>query len=211
MTWLADTATSYDTVASSYAEFVSGALEEQPYLKAALTLFAAQVDGPAVDVGCGPGHFTAYLASLGVDASGIDLSPAMIDLARRAHPELPFEVGSMTDLALPDASVGGVLASWSLIHIPDDDIPGVLGHFRRVLRPGGLLMIGYHVGAETRLKTQGYGGHPMRVRIHLRQPWWLARRVRKAGFTVEAEWLLRPEAATPQAILFARAGNDRRS
>jgi ubiquinone/menaquinone biosynthesis C-methylase UbiE len=211
MTWLADTATSYDTVASSYAEFVSRALEEQPYLKAALTLFASQVDGPAVDVGCGPGHFTAYLASLGVDASGIDLSPGMIDLARRSHPELRFEVGSMTELALPDASVAGVLASWSLIHIPDESVPVTLEHFRRVLRPDGLLMIGYHVGAGTRLKTEGYGGHPMRVHIHLRQPWWLARRVRKAGFTVEAEWLLNPEARTPQAILFARAGDHRRS
>ena len=205
MTWLADTATSYDTVASSYAEWVSDALEKEPYLKTALTLFATQVDGPVVDVGCGPGHFTAYLASLGVDASGIDLSPGMIDLARRSHPELRFDVGSMTDLALPGASVAGVLASWSLIHIPDDSVPVTLEHFRRVLRPDGLLMIGYHVGAGTRLKTEGYGGHPMRVHIHLRQPWWLARRVRKAGFAVEAEWLLAPEARTPQAILFARA------
>ncbi|MEU5262603.1 class I SAM-dependent methyltransferase [Amycolatopsis sp. NPDC021455] len=203
MTWLADTATSYDTVADSYADFVSGALEKEPYLKAALTLFATQVDGPVVDVGCGPGHFTAYLASLGVDASGVDLSPGMIDLARRSHPGLRFEVGSMTDLALPDASVAGVLASWSLIHIPDDSVPVTLKHFRRILRPGGLLMIGYHVGAGTRLKTEGYGGHPMRVHIHLRQPWWLARRVREAGFTVDAEWLLNPEAPTPQAVLFA--------
>ncbi|MEV4056818.1 class I SAM-dependent methyltransferase [Amycolatopsis sp. NPDC049688] len=204
MTWLADTATSYDTVASSYAEFVSDALEKQPYLRAALTLFASQVDGPAVDVGCGPGHFTAYLASLGVGASGIDLSPGMIDLARRSHPELRFEVGSMTDLALPEASVAGVLASWSLIHVPDESVPVALGHFHRVLRPGGVLMIGYHVGAGTRRKTEGYGGHPMRVDVHLRQPWWLARRVREAGFTVEAEWLLRPEAEVPSAILFAR-------
>ncbi|RSM34561.1 class I SAM-dependent methyltransferase [Amycolatopsis balhimycina DSM 5908] len=203
MTWLADTATSYDTVADSYADFVSDALEKEPYLKAALTLFAAQVDGPALDAGCGPGHFTAYLASLGVDASGIDLSPGMIDLARRSHPDLRFEVGSMTDLALPGASVAGVLASWSLIHIPDESVPVTLGHFHRVLRPGGRLMIGYHVGAGTRLKTQGYGGHPMRVNVHLRQPWWLARRVREAGFTVDAEWLLNPAAEVPQAILFA--------
>jgi len=204
MTWLADTATSYDTVASSYAEFVSDALEKEPYLKAALTLFAAQVDGPAVDVGCGPGHFTAYLASLGVDASGVDLSPGMIDLARRLHPELRFEVGSMTDLPLPDASVAGVLASWSLIHVPDEAVPAALGHFHRVLRPGGLLAIGYHVGVGTRLKTQGYG-HPMRVHVHLRQPWWLARRVRDAGFTIEAEWALDPGNPVSQAILFARS------
>ncbi|WP_372666891.1 class I SAM-dependent methyltransferase [Amycolatopsis kentuckyensis] len=205
MTWLADTRTSYDTVASSYAEFVSDALEKQPYMRAALALFAAEVDGPAVDVGCGPGHFTAHLASLGVEASGIDLSPGMIDLARQAHPELRFDVGSMTDLALPDASMAGVLAFWSLIHVPDDAVPVALGHFRRVLRPGGLLVIGHHVGVGTRLKTQGYGGHPMRVHVHLRQPWWLARRVREAGFTIEADWALNPGNEVSQAILFARA------
>jgi SAM-dependent methyltransferase len=205
VSWLADTRTSYDTVAESYAGFVADALEKQPYMRAALALFASEVDGPAVDVGCGPGHFTAHLASLGVDASGIDLSPGMVDLARRTHPELRFEVGSMTDLALGDASVAGVLAFWSLIHLPDESVPVALGHFRRVLRPGGLLVIGYHVGVGTRLKTEGYGGHPMRVRIHLRQPWWLARRVRAAGFTVEAEWSLNPEDEVSQAILFARA------
>ncbi len=205
MTWLADTRTSYDTVASSYAEFAADALSSQPHMKAALTLFAAEVDGPAVDVGCGPGQFTAYLDSLGVDASGIDLSPAMIDLARRNHPGPRFEVGSMTDLPLPDASMAGVLAFWSLIHVPDDDVPVAIGHFRRVLRPGGLLVIGYHVGVGTRLKTEGYGGHPMRVNVHLRQPWWLAKRVRAAGFTIEAEWALNPENKVSQAILFARA------
>jgi SAM-dependent methyltransferase len=204
MTWLADTRTSYDTVAESYADFVADALDEQPYLRAALNLFASEVDGPVLDAGCGPGHFTAYLASLGLDASGIDLSPAMIDLARKTHPGPRFEVGSMTDLSVPDASVAGVLASWSLIHVPDDAVPVALGHFRRVLRPGGLLVVGYHVGAGTRLKTEGYGGHPMRVHVHLRQPWWLARRVREAGFTVDAEWLLSPENTVPQAILFAR-------
>ncbi|MEV7094324.1 class I SAM-dependent methyltransferase [Amycolatopsis sp. NPDC051045] len=208
MTWLADTRASYDTVAESYADFVSDALEKQPYMRAALTLFAAQADGPVVDVGCGPGQFTGFLASLGAEASGIDLSPAMVGLARSAHPQLRFEVGSMTELALPDASVAGVLAFWSLIHVPDDEVPVALGHFRRVLRPGGLLVIGYHVGAGTRLKTEGYGGHPMRVHIHLRQPWWLARQVRKAGFTIEAEWSLDPENPVSQAILFARTAEE---
>lgn len=205
MTWLADTRTSYDTVASSYAEFVSDALDKHPHMRAALALFAAEVDGPAVDVGCGPGHFTAHLASLGAEVSGIDLSPAMVDLARQTHPELRFDVGSMTDLALPAASMAGVLAFWSLIHIPDESVPVALGHFRRVLRPGGLLVIGYHVGVGTRLKTEGYGGHPMRVHVHLRQPWWLAKRVRAAGFTIEAEWALNPGNEVSQAILFARA------
>ncbi|MFD0473594.1 class I SAM-dependent methyltransferase [Nonomuraea thailandensis] len=155
-------------------------------------------------MGCGPGHVTAHLHELGLDAFGIDLSPAMIEVARREHPRLRFEVGSMTDLDLPDASVAAVLAFWSLIHVPDDAIPVVLGHFRRVLRPGGRLMAGFHAGDGSVLKTQGYGGHPMRVRVHRRRPDKMAAWMRDAGFTVEAQLLLDPEERVPGAILFAR-------
>jgi SAM-dependent methyltransferase len=98
------------------------------------------------------------LHELGVDAFGIDLSPGMVDVARRDHPGLRFEVGSMTDLDLPAASVAGLLAWQSLIHIPDDEVPTVFGHFHRALRPGGPLQLLFHVGDESRLKTQGYGG-----------------------------------------------------
>ncbi|HEY3467467.1 MAG TPA: class I SAM-dependent methyltransferase [Amycolatopsis sp.] len=203
MTWLADTRTSYDTVAESYAAWAADALDTRPYVRATMAVFAAQADGPVLDAGCGPGHFTAHLASLGLDASGIDLSPAMIDLARRSYPELRFDVGSMTDLPVADASVAGVLAFFSLIHVPDAEVPVVLGHFRRVLRPGGRVVIGYHVGEGTRLKTEGYGGHPMRVNVHLRQPAHLARWLRNAGFQVDADWRLNPEAEVPQGILFA--------
>lgn len=89
--WLADIRTSYDTVAASYAGQVREALAAEPYLRAALALLADMVQaagggGPVADVGCGPGHVTAHLHGLGVDAFGVDLSPAMIDVARRDHP-----------------------------------------------------------------------------------------------------------------------------
>ncbi|MBO2465186.1 class I SAM-dependent methyltransferase [Actinomadura violacea] len=130
--WLADTRTSYDRVAAAYADQVRGAAAGHPYLRAALSLFAASAraagDGPVADVGCGPGHITAHLHDLGVDAFGIDLSTTMIDLARREHPRLRFEVGSMTSLDVPDGSLTGLLAWQSLIHVPDDEVPAVLAH-----------------------------------------------------------------------------------
>ncbi len=206
--WLADTRTSYDTVAVSYADQLRDAVAGEPYLRAALALFADLVraagGGPVADVGCGPGHVTAHLRELGVDAFGIDLSPVMIDVARRDHPGLGFEVGSMTDLDLADASVAGVLAFWSLIHVPDDAVPTVFGHFRRALRPGGPLLLGFHVGDESRLKTQGYGGHPMKVYVHRRQPGRVAAWLRDAGFTVEGQMLLDLDQSVPGAVLFAR-------
>ncbi|MEV0678729.1 class I SAM-dependent methyltransferase [Actinosynnema sp. NPDC050436] len=207
-TWLADTRTSYDTVAHSYNDLVGHTLDEHPYLLASLALFADQVTaaggGPVADVGCGPGQVTAHLHRLGVDAFGLDLSPGMVETARREHPGLRFDVGSMTDLDLPDDSVAGLLAFWSLIHVPDDGLPGVLAHFRRVVRPGGPVLVGFHVGDGTTLKTEGYGGHPMKVHVHRRHPGEVAGRLRDAGFEIEAHLLVKPDDRTPGALVFAR-------
>nr|WP_042197659.1 class I SAM-dependent methyltransferase [Kibdelosporangium sp. MJ126-NF4]CEL23100.1 methyltransferase [Kibdelosporangium sp. MJ126-NF4]CTQ90237.1 methyltransferase [Kibdelosporangium sp. MJ126-NF4] len=206
--WLADTRTSYDTVAVSYSDLVRDSLADQQHMRAALTVFADSVraagGGPVADVGCGPGQITAHLNGLGVDAFGVDLSPGMIDVARREHPGLRFEVGSMTALDLTAASVTGLIAWWSLIHIPDEEIPAVLAQFHRVLRPGGPLQLGFHVGDTSSLKTEGYGGHPMKLHVHRRQPDKVASWLRDTGFTIEAQWLFNPDERVPGAILFAR-------
>ncbi|MEU8166092.1 class I SAM-dependent methyltransferase [Micromonospora sp. NPDC049004] len=206
--WLADTRTSYDTVAVSYAHLVRDFLAQAPYERAALALFADHVratgGGPVADVGCGPGRITAHLNELGIAAFGIDLSPGMIAVARHEHPDLRFEVGSMTDLDLPDGSVAGLIAWYSLIHIPDERLGQVLAHFRRVVRPGGPLLVGYHVGDETTLKTEGYGGHPMRIRVHRRRPAQVAAWLRDNGFAVEAEMTVISPESKLGGITFGR-------
>ena len=156
--------------------------------------------GPVADIGCGPGHTTALLRELGADAFGIDLSPAMIEIARREHPHARFEVGSMTNLDLADDCLAGVLAWWSLIHIPDEAVPGVLGQFHRVLRPGAVLAVGFHVGERPR-RDDNQPGH---AEVHYRLPSQMADRLSETSFTVEAQHLLRPDDPTPGAILFAR-------
>jgi ubiquinone/menaquinone biosynthesis C-methylase UbiE len=206
--WLADTRTSYDTVAVSYAETMVDSIEGAPEVKSALARFADLVrdagGGPVLDVGCGPGHVTAHLRALGVDAAGVDLSPGMVEVARRDHPQLPFSVGSMTALDVTDASVTGLLAFWSLIHVPDDAVPTVFAEFRRVLRPGGPVLVGFHAGTGSRLKTVGYGGHPMKVHVHRRQPDQVAGWLRVAGFTVTDEQLPDIDPVDRSGILFAR-------
>jgi ubiquinone/menaquinone biosynthesis C-methylase UbiE len=206
--WLADTRASYDRVAASYAAEVRDAIAGETYLRMALATFAEQVGaaggGPVADVGCGPGHVTAYLHGLGVTAVGVDLSPGMISVARRDHPGLRFMVGSMTALALGDASLAGLIAWWSLVNVPDEAVPAIFAQFRRVLGPGAPLLLGFHAGTGSRLKTQGYGGHPMRVWVHRRQPGQLATWLGQAGFVVTAQLLLDPDAERPSAILFAR-------
>jgi SAM-dependent methyltransferase len=197
MTWLDDTRDSYDAIAASYAEETRDLLDRLLYVRAGVVLFAELVraigGGPIADIGCGPGHTTALLRELGADAFGVDLSPAMIEIARRDHPDARFEVGSMTNLDLADGSLAGVLAWWSLIHIPDEAVPGVLGQFHRVLRPGGVLAVGFHVGEK-----------PAGRDVYHRPPSQVADWLRAAGFVVEAQHLLRPHEPTPGAILFAR-------
>ncbi|MCR6489417.1 class I SAM-dependent methyltransferase [Amycolatopsis sp. OK19-0408] len=205
--WLSDTRSSYDTDAPGYLEKVRGLLDERPYLRASLALFAEAVHsaggGPVADVGCGPGYVTGHLQELGVDAFGIDLSPGMIAIARRDHPGLRFEVGSMTDLDLADGSVAGVLAFWSVIHVPDHAVPGVFEQFRRVLRPGGPLLVGFHVGDGTQHTSEGYTGRPVDVDSHHRPPDRIAGWLRDAGFTIEAELVIGPDEDVPGAVIFA--------
>ena len=206
--WLSDTRSSYDIDAAGYAEKVRGLLGEMPYLRASLTLFAELVHGagggPVADVGCGPGYVTGYLHDAGVDVFGIDLSPEMIAIAQRDYPDLRFEVGTMTDLDLANNSVVGIIAFWSVIHVPDHAIPGVFEQFRRVLRPQGLLLVGFHVGDETTHTTEGYTCRPINVASHRRRPSTMTGWLRDAGFTIEAELVIGPGEDVPGAVIFAR-------
>lgn len=207
--WLSETRASYDTDATGYADKVRGLLDGSPYLRASLALFAELVHdaggGPVADVGCGPGYVTDHLHQAGVDAFGIDLSPEMIAIARRDYPHLRFEVGTMTDLDLEDASVTGIVAFWSVIHVPDDAVRGVFEEFRRVLRPRGSLLVGFHVGDETQHTSEGYTGRPISVDSHHRRPGTVTGWLRDAGFSIEAEMVLRPDEAVPGAVIFARS------
>lgn len=206
--WLDDTRASYDADASGYAEKVRGLLEGSPYLRLSLDSFAETVDraggGPVADVGCGPGYVTGYLHDAGVDAFGIDLSPEMVTIARRDHPDLRFEVGSMTGLDLADDSLAGIVAFWSVIHVPDHAVPGVFAEFRRVLRPGGSVLVGFHVDDGTHHTSEGYTGRPISVDSHCRRPGTVSGWLRDAGFTVGAELLIRPYDDIPGAVIFAR-------
>jgi SAM-dependent methyltransferase len=187
--WLADTRTSYDTVAGSYADLVRPSIDDLPFFRGLFGLFAELVrasgGGPVADVGCGPGHFTGFLRGCALDAYGVDLSPEMVRIARQDHPGVRFEVGSMTDFDA--AGLGGILAWYSLIHVPDADVVPVLSGFRDALRPGCPVMIGFHAGEGSKLKTEGYGGHPMRVHVHKRTPARYAAWFEEAGLTVEAQ------------------------
>ncbi|ASO21710.1 hypothetical protein AHOG_20465 [Actinoalloteichus hoggarensis] len=106
------------------------------------------VDGPAIDVGCGPGQWTALLHELGVDVRGVDPVPEFVADARVRFPHLRFDLGEAAALDVDDAGLGGILAWYSLIHVRPERVGEVLAEFARVLRPGGSLLVGFFTGEE---------------------------------------------------------------
>ncbi|MDN5916458.1 MAG: class I SAM-dependent methyltransferase [Pseudonocardia sp.] len=141
----------YDNVAELYddlvrrGDVVSDALSEAMVDAFAGLVRAGGSANPVVDAGCGPGQWTDYLDRAGIQAHGVDLSPAMVAIAHRYRPDLRYAVGSMMDLEASDQSVAGILASFSLIHTPPDLLPRVLAEFARVSEPGAPLLIGMQI------------------------------------------------------------------
>lgn len=155
---------------------------------------------------------TAYLAGLGVDTFGVDLSPAMIDLARRAHPELDFSVGSMTSLKVEDDRLGGILAYYSVHHTPPETLPVVFGEFHRTLAPGGRLMVTGYVGnGESVLPTEAYGGHRVSYESHLLSPDLVADLLADAGLAVTARLVQEPVGGAKRAVATSLARKPERS
>ncbi|WP_116248585.1 class I SAM-dependent methyltransferase [Nocardiopsis sp. FIRDI 009] len=206
--FLTATRSAYDALAEDYAVRFGQELAGKPLERALLALFAELVrarGGPVLDVGCGSGQVTALLRDLGVDASGIDLSPGMLAVARRDHPDLEFREGSMTDLDVPDASLGGIVAMYSTIHVPLAELPEVFAGFRRALAPGGECLVAFQSGEGTLHLDEGFG-HEISLDFHRRTPEAVADLLEDAGLEVHVRtWRARAEGErTPHAFLFAR-------
>lgn len=200
---------SYDTIAADYVERVPPPAALDPLSRAMLAGFAELVrtagPGPVADLGCGPGRVTAHLAELGVPAFGVDLSPKMIALARRAYPDLRFATGSMTELATEDDELGGILAWYSTHHTPPQWLPTVFAEFQRTLAPGGYLLWGDYVGDERLQPTQGYG-RPVSYESHLLPLDHVVDLLEQAGLVVTARLEQEPSERVkrPHACLVAR-------
>ena len=115
---------SYDVVARDYATRIYDELDGKPLDRALLGALAERVDRGATvcDAGCGPGHVTAFLRRLGVDAVGVDLSPGMVAEARRLNPSARFRVGDIRELGADLRDLGAIVSYYSIIHFPREEV-----------------------------------------------------------------------------------------
>ena len=204
-----DCQASYDQVADEYVERIFDELRHKPLDRLWLDRFAAGVRdaGVACDMGCGPGQVARYLHEQDVPVCGVDLSPAMVERARRLTPGVEFRQGDMMALDAPDEAWAGIVAFYSIIHIPRGDMAQALGELRRVLRPGGRLLLAFHIGDDT-LHLDEWWGRKVCVDFFFFRPDEIADGLRSAGFEIE-EILERepyPEIEHPsrRAYVFAR-------
>jgi len=183
---------SYDAVAAAYADHLLDELRGLPFETWLLDRVLAHAAGqPVVEVGSGPGHVTAYLADRGADATGIDISPAMVTEASRRFPDRSFQVGDLRRLSRPATSSAwaAVLGWYSLIHLAASELPDAVAALVRPLAPGGWLVLGMHAGAEVRHLDEWFG-HAVDLDFVLHDPAFVVGVVEAAGL-VDIEWYLR--------------------
>lgn len=197
--FLTTTRDAYDAVATDYARLVGTEVTdatEGPVDRALLSAFAELVTsgglGPVCDAGCGPGRVAAHLTSLGLSVVGIDLSPRMIEVARAAHPDLRFDVGSLTALDLPDGALGGVVAWYSIIHTPPAHLPSVFAEFKRVIAPGGHLLLAFQVGESEHVHREEAYGHAVPLDNYRHSIDHVAALLEETGLAVHARAVREP-------------------
>ena len=138
----------YSARAVEYTALLGGIEQMDAIDRERIGQWADGIDGRILDAGCGPGHWTAFLAARGSDVEGIDLVPAFIETASATFPRLDYRVASLLDADVEHGSLGGVLAWYSLIHAEPEELPALLGAARRVLRDGGGLLLGFFDGVD---------------------------------------------------------------
>jgi ubiquinone/menaquinone biosynthesis C-methylase UbiE len=184
--WDRDIVATYDAVAEEYASHFFDELSKKPFDCSLLTKFAQAMPegGRVCDMGCGPGHIARFLSERGANVLGVDVSPAMVEVAGRLNPELTFEQGDMLCLQFPDGSFAGITAFYSLIHIERSRVAQALAELFRVLTPGGRLLCSFHVG-EGEVHPQEFLGQSVPFHATFFSVEETAANLAAAGFVIE--------------------------
>ncbi len=177
---------SYDRVADEYALRIFHELQHKSLDRELLNRFAAEIigHGVACDMGCGPGQAARYLRDAGAAVFGLDLSPQMVEQARRLNPDISFREGNMMALSLEHRTLAGIVAFYAIVNIPKESLPLAFQEMERVLQPGGLLLLAFHTGDEV-VQEKELWGRPISMDFFLFQPSAIREYLELAGFGIE--------------------------
>ena len=177
---------SYDRLAAEYAHRIFNELQHKPLDRELLNRFVAEIAGrgEACDMGCGPGHVARHLRDAGTAVFGLDLSPRMLEQARQLNPDISFREGNMLALNLQDGTLAGISAFYAIVNIPNASLPLVFREMKRVLRPGGMLLLAFHTGDEI-LHEDELWGRPISMDFFLFPPLAIRHHLEAAGLVVD--------------------------
>lgn len=177
---------SYDGIADEYARRIADELRHKPADRELLLRFADALRGRGwiCDVGCGPGHVARFLRDTGATVFGLDLSNRMLAEARRLNPDLAVVQGDMTCLGLASGGLAGVVAFYAIVNLPRETLAGAFRELARTLRPGGLLLLGFHAG-DGALREQEIWGRRISMDFFLFSPPAIGGLLEQAGLVVD--------------------------
>ncbi len=199
----------YDTVAREYSEEFFAEHEKKPKDQEVLRRFAREIGDkkPVWDLGCGPGQTTKYLHDLGIKISGLDLSEKTVAEAKKNYPEISFSRGNMLDLDFPDSSIAGIVSFYAIVHFTKDQLETAVRQIYRVLQPGGLFLLTFHIGDET-IHLEEYLGKKIDVDFMFFSTDFISGCLEKTGFReieiIEREPYPEVEYESRRAYVFAR-------
>jgi SAM-dependent methyltransferase len=182
-----DVQSSYDRVADEYARRIYDELQKKPLDRQLLDRFADRVrtEGVACDFGCGPGQVACYLQGCGVEVCGVDLSAGMIDSARQLNPGIPFRQDDMRALTVADQTWAGITAFYAIVNLSPNDVARAVREMFRVLAPGGLLLLSFHIGEDTVHVEEDLWGCGVSLETNLFRTSTVAGWIQAAGFEIE--------------------------
>ncbi|QKW13649.1 class I SAM-dependent methyltransferase [Verrucosispora sp. NA02020] len=193
----------HNVLSEWYAENLVGVLESMPVERAMLDLFAEltlTVGVEVADVGCGTGRLLPYLAGRGLSPCGVDLSPGMVEVARREHPCFGYEVADLRELPFGNASMAGVVCWFSLIFLAPDARVRAFAELARVVRPGGYVVAAFKHGDGSGHRN-GPGSPVGSLGVDFDRYWLSARemedRFTAAGFASVFQGSTPPEGTEP--------------
>jgi len=177
---------SYDRVADAYATAIFDELKDKPFDREVLLRFARETTGRGrvCDMGCGPGQVARFLNQAGTDVFGLDLSPGMLVEARRLNPEIEFCADNMTVLEIEDGALAGITAFYAIVNLPAELRPQAFREMNRVLSPGGLLLLTFHIGGEV-LGVSELWGRPITMKFYTLDRDVVLSELEDAGFRIE--------------------------